>query len=67
MKGRTATTPANRSWTDLEELGLLVKIEDHGHNVGHCYRCSTVVEPIVSRQWFVSMQGPRAARDRCSS
>ncbi len=41
---------------DLEELGLLVKIEDHTHNVGQCYRCSTVVEPIVSKQWFVSMK-----------
>ncbi|MGI5850164.1 MAG: valine--tRNA ligase, partial [Christensenellales bacterium] len=41
---------------DLKNLGLLVKIEDHKHNVGHCYRCDTVVEPIVSKQWFVSMQ-----------
>ena len=41
---------------DLQELGLLVKIEDHTHNVGQCYRCSTVVEPIVSKQWFVSMK-----------
>lgn len=43
--------------SDLEELGLLVKIEDHTHNVGQCYRCNTVVEPIVSKQWFVSMKG----------
>ncbi len=41
---------------ELEELGLLVKIEDYKHNVGQCYRCSSVVEPIVSRQWFVSMK-----------
>ncbi len=41
---------------DLEGLGFLVKIEDHAHNVGHCYRCSTVVEPITSKQWFVKMQ-----------
>jgi len=40
---------------DLEELGLLVKIEPHTHAVGECYRCSTVVEPRVSRQWFVKM------------
>jgi valyl-tRNA synthetase len=44
---------------DLSELGLLVKTEDHRHNVGHCYRCSTVVEPIISKQWFVKM-GPLA-------
>lgn len=41
---------------DLEQKGLLVKIEPHHHNVGSCYRCSTVVEPRVSLQWFVKMQ-----------
>ncbi len=41
---------------DLEELGALVKVEDHAHNVGTCYRCGTTVEPIVSEQWFVSMK-----------
>ena len=41
---------------ELETLGLLVKIEDYTHNVGQCYRCDSVVEPIVSRQWFVSMK-----------
>ena len=40
---------------DLEDLGQLVKIEDHSHNVGHCYRCHTVVEPMTSKQWFVKM------------
>ncbi len=40
---------------DLEEQGLLVKTEDHVHNVGQCYRCGTTVEPITSRQWFVKM------------
>jgi valyl-tRNA synthetase len=41
---------------DLKELGLLVKIEGHKHNVGTCYRCDTVIEPIMSRQWFVKMK-----------
>ncbi len=45
---------------DLEAEGFLVKIEDHKHNVGSCYRCSTVVEPRVSKQWFVKME-PLAA------
>ncbi len=40
---------------DLEEMGLLVKIENHSHNVGCCYRCGTTVEPIISKQWFVKM------------
>ena len=44
---------------DLDELGLLEKIEDHQHNVGTCYRCGTDVEPIISAQWFVKM-GPLA-------
>jgi valyl-tRNA synthetase len=41
---------------DLERLGLLVKVEDHRHAVGHCYRCSTVIEPALSDQWFVRMK-----------
>lgn len=42
--------------SDLEEQGFLIKIEDHQHNVGTCYRCSATVEPRVSTQWFVKMQ-----------
>ena len=42
---------------DLDELGLLEKIEEHQHNVGTCSRCGTDVEPIISAQWFVKM-GP---------
>ena len=41
---------------DLKACGALVKIEPHSHNVGHCYRCKSTVEPIVSKQWFVRMQ-----------
>ncbi len=40
----------------LKAEGLLVKIEDHEHSVGHCSRCHTIVEPLVSRQWFVDMK-----------
>ena len=40
---------------DLTELGLLVKIEKHTHNVGHCHRCHSAIEPIVSKQWFLKM------------
>ncbi len=40
---------------DLKELGFLDKIEPHAHNVGHCYRCHSSIEPIVSKQWFVKM------------
>lgn len=41
---------------DLEAEGYLVKIKEHDHNVGACYRCNTVVEPILSEQWFVKME-----------
>ncbi len=41
---------------DLQTEGALVKIEDYSHNVGTCYRCSTTVEPRVSKQWFVKMK-----------
>ena len=40
---------------DLEEQGYLVKVEPYSHNVGCCYRCGTVVEPLTSPQWFVKM------------
>ena len=40
---------------DLEKSGNLVKIEDYSHNVGHCERCKTIIEPLISSQWFVSM------------
>jgi valyl-tRNA synthetase len=41
----------------LEEEGYLVKVEKHNHEVGTCYRCSTIIEPYLSEQWFVSMEG----------
>lgn len=41
---------------DLEAQGLLEKIEDHVHKVGHCYRSKCVIEPRLSRQWFVKME-----------
>jgi valyl-tRNA synthetase len=40
----------------LKERGNLVKIEDHRHSIGRCYRCKSVVEPFLSTQWFVKIQ-----------
>ena len=40
----------------LEAEGLLVRTEDYGHSVGHHDRCGTVIEPLLSRQWFVKME-----------
>ncbi len=41
---------------DLEAQGYLLKVEEHRHAVGHCQRCDTVIEPLVSTQWFVKMK-----------
>jgi len=41
---------------DLNRQGYLVKTEDHSKSVGHCYRCSSVIEPLLSKQWFVRMK-----------
>ncbi len=41
---------------DLEDGKYLVKVEDHVHSVGRCYRCDTVIEPYLSDQWFVRMK-----------
>ncbi|HSW37658.1 MAG TPA: valine--tRNA ligase [Candidatus Saccharimonadales bacterium] len=41
---------------ELEEQGFLVKTEDYTHSVGHCYKCGTVIQPLLREQWFVDMQ-----------
>ncbi|MBN1758443.1 MAG: valine--tRNA ligase [Chitinispirillaceae bacterium] len=41
---------------EMTALGLVEKIDEHTHSVGHCYRCNTVVEPYYSDQWFVKMK-----------
>ncbi len=41
---------------DLKAAGLLERVEQHTHAVGHCYRCGNVVEPLISDQWFVKMK-----------
>ncbi|MEK7076258.1 MAG: valine--tRNA ligase [Patescibacteria group bacterium] len=42
---------------DLQALGLIEKVEDYDHNVGHCERCDSVIEPLPSKQWFLKMDG----------
>jgi valyl-tRNA synthetase len=46
---------------DLESLGLIEKVEEHTHSVGHCYKCNTVIEPLLTEQWFIDMK-PLATR-----
>ena len=49
-------TARNKVIQALEKSDLLVKTDKHQHNVGHCQRCSTVVEPYLSEQWFVNVK-----------
>jgi valyl-tRNA synthetase len=46
---------------DLKDLGLLAKEEDYTHSVGHCYKCDTIIQPLLREQWFVDMK-PLAAK-----
>ena len=46
----------NQMVKELEEMGVLVKVEPTVHNVGECYRCGTTIEPLISDQWFVKME-----------
>jgi valyl-tRNA synthetase len=55
-KGLDRFEARKRILADLEAMGLLEKIEDHKNAVGHCYRCDTIVEPYLSKQWFVKMK-----------
>ncbi|MFZ5631864.1 MAG: valine--tRNA ligase [Bacillota bacterium] len=41
---------------ELDALGYLIRVDDHTHAIGHCYRCSNVIEPMLSKQWFVRMK-----------
>jgi valyl-tRNA synthetase len=42
--------------SELEEQGMIVETEEHVHSVGHCYKCDTIIQPLLREQWFVSMQ-----------
>ena len=55
-RGLTVSKARAKVVEDIKALGLFVKEEDHVHQVGHCYRCNTVIEPFLSDQWFVRMQ-----------
>lgn len=43
-------------WNDMKAAGLVVREKEHAHQVGHCQRCNTVVEPLLSEQWWMKMQ-----------
>jgi valyl-tRNA synthetase len=51
----------------LDEEGFMVKIEDHKHQVGHCYRCKNIVEPYISKQWFVRSEVARKSIEKTNA
>lgn len=55
-KGMSREDARKQILKDLDELGLVDKIEDYKHSVGSCYRCKTIIEPYLSEQWFVKME-----------
>ncbi len=56
-RGLSAVEARKLVTEDLKSGGYLIKETDYNHDVGHCYRCHTVVEPYLSEQWFVKMRG----------
>ena len=55
-RGMTCKEARKAVVEDLQEQGFFIKEEDHNHKVGHCYRCHTIIEPYLSKQWFVAMK-----------
>jgi valyl-tRNA synthetase len=55
-RGLTVEEARARVVKDLEEAGFLTKTEDISHNVAHCYKCGTILEPLLKDQWFIDME-----------
>lgn len=56
-KGLSALQARNEIVEDMKKIGILEKVEPYIHNIARCYRCNTVLEPILSIQWFLKMTG----------
>ena len=56
FRGLPAEVARDKVAQKLNELRYLVRVQEHKHEVGHCYRCNTTVEPYLSQQWFVRMR-----------
>ncbi len=55
-RGLTVKEARRQVVKDLKDQHLLQKEEEHVHNVGHCYKCGTVIEPLLKEQWFIDME-----------
>ncbi len=51
----------------LDEEGFIIKIQDHKHQVGHCYRCKNIVEPYISKQWFLRKEIASASIEKTNA
>jgi len=56
FRGLTVKEARKQVATALKTANVLLKAEDYAHNVGHCYKCDTVIEPLLREQWFVDME-----------
>ncbi len=54
-EGLSILDARNKLVKELEETGALEKVEPYTHSVGHCHRCKTAIEPMITEQWFVAM------------
>lgn len=55
-RGLTVLEARDKVVADLKEQGALAKVVDHTHSIGHCYKCDTVIQPLLREQWFIDMQ-----------
>ncbi|MFA5947543.1 MAG: valine--tRNA ligase [Candidatus Gracilibacteria bacterium] len=56
--GLTTKEAREKIVEDMQKMGLIEKIEDYNHNLSICYRCSTPIEPLISKQWFINVNKP---------
>lgn len=55
-RGLTVKDARKKIVSDLEKLNSLKKVTPHKHSVGHCYKCGTVIQPLMREQWFIDMK-----------
>ena len=55
-RGLDVLTARNKVLKDLKDQGFLSKTEDYTHSVGHCYKCKTIIQPLLKEQWFIDMK-----------
>lgn len=56
FKGLERLEARDKIVAKLDSLGFIDKIEEHNNQVGYCYRCNNIVEPYISKQWFVKQE-----------